>query len=145
MKVKIFLIGLIIGIFATVSYAKDPITYYKVRQVVKVVDGDTVDLIVEQGFGVLSEIRVRMDKYDAPETWRPGSIEERTAGLKVKNYLTELLTGKTIWLVSIGPEEIYSRWPGVLWDNTDGTGPSINDKVIAYMVANNLTKDRFGK
>lgn len=145
MKLKIFVIGLLIGIFTTISYAQEPVTFFKIKEVTKVVDGDTVDVVVDQGFGVQSSIRIRLDGYDAPETWRPKNPEERVAGLKVKNYLSDLIKGRQLWLVSVGPEEIYSRWPGVLWENTEGIHPSINEQVIAYMNANNLTKEQFRK
>lgn len=40
---------------------------YKIHQVLRVVDGDTIDVVVDLGFNVLREIRVRLSGIDCPE------------------------------------------------------------------------------
>jgi micrococcal nuclease len=52
----------------------------------KVVDGDTVDLIVDLGFDVHHKIRVRLHGVDAPET-RTVNKAEKEAGLKAKEFV----------------------------------------------------------
>lgn len=70
---------------------------YKFK-VKRVVDGDTVDGIIDLGFGVQLHERVRLLGIDAPETFLQKSIkdpEERKAekerGLKAKKRLKEIL------------------------------------------------------
>jgi micrococcal nuclease len=36
----------------------------------RVVDGDTMDLIIDMGFKITTEQRVRLKGIDTPETWR---------------------------------------------------------------------------
>lgn len=51
--------------------------YYKVKEIVKIVDGDTVDFRVDCGFELSIKIRLRLSKINA---W-----ESRTRNLKEKN------------------------------------------------------------
>jgi len=59
-----------------------------------VVDGDTVDVDIELGFGVvLSDERVRIMGIDTPES-RTRDKVEKLFGLAAKNRVKELLAGK---------------------------------------------------
>lgn len=60
---------------------------YNVKEVIRVVDGDTIDLIVDLGFSIFHRIRVRLLGVDAPET-RTKDLEEKARGLKAKEFLT---------------------------------------------------------
>ena len=40
---------------------------YRIKEVVKVVDGDTVDIILDLGFGLFKKERVRIAGIDTPE------------------------------------------------------------------------------
>src|SRR5690554_3137065 len=53
----------------------------------RVIDGDTVVLTLER------EITLRFTDFDAPETYRPKSTEEKEHGLSATNYLEYLLKG----------------------------------------------------
>jgi len=70
---------------------------YKFK-VTKVVDGDTVDGIIDLGFGILLKERVRVYGIDAPEIRLQKSIKnlkerklEKQRGLKAKHRLKEIL------------------------------------------------------
>ena len=41
---------------------------YRVKEVTKVVDGDTVDVILDLGFGLFKKERVRVAGIDSPES-----------------------------------------------------------------------------
>jgi len=72
---------------------------YKVK-VTRVVDGDTVDVDVDLGFGmVYKKQRVRMKGIDTPES-RTRDLEEKFYGLLSKQFLKELLKGKEVKLIS---------------------------------------------
>ncbi|MYI68025.1 MAG: thermonuclease family protein [Boseongicola sp. SB0673_bin_14] len=49
----------------------------------RVVDGDTIDVIVDQGFHTFRDVRVRLAGIDAPET-RTRDLEEKERGLTTK-------------------------------------------------------------
>jgi len=57
---------------------------------VKVVDGDTVDAVIDLGFNVSIRERIRLWDINAPET-RTRDIKEKILGNKAKKRLKELL------------------------------------------------------
>ena len=74
---------------------------YKYRvEVTRVVDGDTVDVDIDLGFGMTyKKQRVRMMGIDTPES-RTRDLEEKFYGLESKKYLVDLLDGAIVTLVS---------------------------------------------
>ena len=72
---------------------------YKVK-VTRVVDGDTVDVDIDLGFGMTyKKQRVRMMGIDTPES-RTRDLEEKFYGKASKANLVRILDGKDIELVS---------------------------------------------
>ena len=69
-------------------------------EITRVVDGDTVDAMVDLGFKVKMAIRFRLSGFDAPETYRPSSKQEKRHGLLATKALEELIEGKTITIKS---------------------------------------------
>ncbi len=68
--------------------------------VVRVVDGDTVDVDIDLGFGVwLHKERVRLMGIDTPES-RTRDLEEKFYGLEAKKFLNTLLLECPVTLVS---------------------------------------------
>ena len=60
-------------------------------ELVKVVDGDTVDVDIDLGFGIwVRNERIRMMGIDTPES-RTRDLEEKKFGLAAKNRITQLL------------------------------------------------------
>ena len=58
--------------------------------VTKVVDGDTIDAMVDLGFGTWKKVRIRMHGINAPES-RTRNLEEKKKGLAAKARTKELL------------------------------------------------------
>ena len=58
--------------------------------VTRVVDGDTIDAMVDLGFSTFKKVRIRMHGINAPES-RTRNLEEKKRGLAAKARLTELL------------------------------------------------------
>ena len=57
--------------------------------VVKIIDGDTVDVDIDLGFGVwLKKQRIRLHGIDTPES-RTRDLDEKRYGLMAKKFLTE--------------------------------------------------------
>lgn len=75
-------------------------------KIIRVVDGDTADILIELGFGVSKTERFRIiaanhEYFDTPETWRPKTENERSHGEEANKRATELLENKTIILHSV--------------------------------------------
>ena len=63
--------------------------YYKV-EILRVVDGDTVDVRMDLGFHVWHKCRVRRMGINAPES-RTRNLEEKARGLAAKDWLINIL------------------------------------------------------
>ena len=69
----------------------DPTDFsYRVDKVIKVVDGDTIDVLIDLGFDIKYKSRVRLFGIDTPES-RTRDLEEKKYGLMSKKYLQEAL------------------------------------------------------
>lgn len=86
--------------------------------IIKVVDGDTVDVDIDLGFGIiLRNERVRIMGIDTPES-RTRDKEEKKFGLAAKKRLTELL-GKTSVLktqINKNGEDMKGKFGRILGD-----------------------------
>ena len=96
----------------------------------RVVDGDTVDALVDLGFDTWKKVRIRMMGINAPES-RTRDLEEKSRGLAAKDRLAEILEleneGKFI-LESHGVGK-YGRCLGEIFINPEGD--SINNLLIS--------------
>ena len=69
----------------------DPTDFsYRIHKVLKIIDGDTIDVILDLGFDILHKSRVRLFGIDTPES-RTRDKEEKQRGLISKKYLTEAI------------------------------------------------------
>ena len=59
-------------------------------KVIKVVDGDTIDALIDLGFDMHKSIRVRLVGINSPES-RTRDLEEKKRGLAAKARLKEIL------------------------------------------------------
>jgi len=103
---------------------------YYVRKVENVVDGDTIDVLIDLGFDILFASRVRLAGIDTPES-RTKDIAEKALGLEAKEYLKKSLKdAKSVVIKTekMDSSEKYGRILGWLYINDDTE--SINDKMI---------------
>ncbi len=63
---------------------------YFVEEVKTVVDGDTIDVVIDLGFDILFASRVRLAGIDTPES-RTTDKAEKVLGLEAKEYLKKQL------------------------------------------------------
>ena len=59
-------------------------------KVMRVVDGDTIDALIDLGFDIHKKIRIRMVGINTPES-RTRDLEEKKRGLAAKARLKEIL------------------------------------------------------
>ena len=85
--------------------------YYYNCALVRVIDGDTIDVDIDLGFNVvLSKRRVRLMGIDTPES-RTRNLVEKALGLAAKDRLIELC-GEKLQLLSQGTDK-YGRVLGI--------------------------------
>ena len=69
----------------------DPTDFsYRVNKVTKVIDGDTIDVIIDLGFDIMYKSRVRLFGIDTPES-RTRDLVEKKYGLMSKDFLKDKL------------------------------------------------------
>ena len=107
---------------------------FRVTEIVKVLDGDTIDVIIDLGFDLYKKERVRIAGVDTPEK-RTRDLEEKALGEDATNWLKEQLDGAisgeddlVIRTDLVGGMGKYGRLLGWLYigDETE----SINERMI---------------
>lgn len=103
---------------------------YRVKKLINVVDGDTIDVDIDLGFDISLMKRVRMAGIDTPES-RTSDKMEKALGLEAKEYLKKhIKDAKDIVIKTELPDssEKYGRILG--WVYVDGGTKSINETMI---------------
>jgi micrococcal nuclease len=103
---------------------------YRVKKVLAVVDGDTIDVDIDLGFNVSYTQRVRLAGIDTPES-RTKDLKEKALGLEVKEHLKkQLKDALTVTIKTEKPDssEKYGRILGWLYINDDEK--SLNEQMI---------------
>ena len=103
---------------------------YYVRKVENVVDGDTIDVLIDLGFDILFASRVRLAGIDTPES-RTTDKAEKALGIEAKEYLKkQLKDAKSVVIRTekMDSSEKYGRILG--WVYINGESESINNKMI---------------
>lgn len=104
---------------------------YTVQKLVKVVDGDTIDVIIDLGFSLFKQERIRLAGIDTPES-RTRNLAEKAMGLEAKAYLKMRLKACKKLVVRTEKEGKYGRMIGWLYEgNPEGSGyQTINEDMI---------------
>ena len=100
--------------------------------VVKIIDGDTVDVDIDLGFGIwMHKERIRLLGIDTPES-RTRDKEEKKYGLAAKKYLTEMLNdeGGIVLKTKKDAEGKFGSILGELRRTTDNADKSINQYLV---------------
>jgi len=103
---------------------------YFVEEVRNVVDGDTIDVVIDLGFDILFASRVRLAGIDTPES-RTTDKAEKVLGLEAKEYLKkQLKDAKSVVIRTekMNSSEKYGRILG--WVYVNGESESVNNKMI---------------
>ena len=97
-------------------------------EIVKIIDGDTVDVDIDLGFGIwMRNERIRLYGIDTPES-RTRDLEEKKYGLAAKEFLTKWLEAGNITLkTQKDAEGKFGRILGELWYND----VNINQKMVS--------------
>jgi micrococcal nuclease len=100
-------------------------------QVLRVVDGDTVDVLIDCGFSTFRKERVRLYGINAPES-RTRDIKEKRRGLAAKERLDQLIAnteGKIVLKTELDKKGKYGRILGVIWD--EAKRKNFNNMLVA--------------
>ena len=108
---------------------------FRVTKIVKVLDGDTIDVLIDLGFDLFKKERVRIAGVDTPEK-RTRDLEEKALGIDATNWLKKKLEDTiagdgdelTIRTELVGGTGKYGRLLG--WLNINEDAVSLNEQMI---------------
>jgi micrococcal nuclease len=87
---------------------------YKITEIVKIVDGDTVDLIIDLGFNILCKERIRLNRVDTPES-NSKDEKEKLLALEAKEFLSLWLTNQNDLKIKTAKDDKYGRYLGEIY------------------------------
>lgn len=97
----------------------------------RVVDGDTLDLIIDVGFKMTTNQRIRLAHIDTPETYRvKKTSEEYKKGVEAKEYVEKRLADNHNEMRINTYKKIgkYGRYIGIIW--LEDSDVSLNDELV---------------
>ena len=98
---------------------------YAIKEVVKVVDGDTIDVIIDLGFNLTKKERIRLAGIDAPES-RTTDLNEKKYGVEAKEFLQRRLNDCVNLKVKTEKDGKYGRMLGWIYCSTT----NINEEMV---------------
>ena len=105
---------------------------YKIKKINRIIDGDTVDLDIDLGFGITTTQRVRLLHIDAAEI-RTKDLEEKKEGLAAKEWLEKELSREGEWIINTTKDDKYGRILGELY--LVGDPVTVNERMINEGIA----------
>ena len=104
---------------------------YKIKEITHFVDGDTFDCIIDLGFDIFHEVRVRMYGMNTPES-RTRDLEEKKKGLASKARLVEILTEEDAYKLVLRTKEKgkFGRWRGIVVKQYEHHVEDVNQQMI---------------
>jgi micrococcal nuclease len=108
---------------------KDPYIY-RIKQITRVIDGDTIDADIDLGFDISLTKRIRLAGVDTPES-RTSDANEKKYGLEAKEWLKHKVENAGHILIKTelpDSTEKYGRIIGHLFINDQES--SLNDQMI---------------
>ena len=114
---------------------------YAIKEIVKVVDGDTIDIVIDLGFNLSKKERVRLAGIDSPES-RTKDLEEKELGLESKEFLKRRLEdGKVSGLrVKTEKDGKYGRMLGWIYCGDTNINTEMVDRGYAWFYNGGLKK-----
>ena len=103
---------------------------YRVKKVLRIVDGDTIDVDIDLGFDISYMQRVRLAGIDTPES-RTTDKAEKVLGLEVKDKLKKAIDAATNIVIKTEKPDSSEKYGRILgWVFLDDNKVSINQTLI---------------
>jgi len=98
-------------------------------ELLRIVDGDTIDVLIDLGFNITIKERVRLYGIDTPEV-RTRNLEEKARGKAASARLGELLTEHFIIETKIDKRGKFGRLLGIIYAHVDGKLTNLNEALV---------------
>lgn len=97
---------------------------YRLVEVIRVVDGDTIDARIDLGLHLTAALRFRIADIDTPERGKPGWTE-------ATEYTRAWLIAHTGIRMETHKADSFGRWLASIYDQR--TGHVLSDDILQYM------------
>ena len=123
---------------------KPKLDYVYRAKIVKVIDGDTIDVLLGRGFGDTSKKRLRLADLHAPELHQQ---DGKRAKQKVEEWVYDrsLIREDNFLIRTIKPNKItgsggFGRWLAEVWHLEDDGLVSLNQYINNWMLEENIVE-----
>jgi micrococcal nuclease len=117
-------------------------------KIVRIVDGDTVDVDIDLGFDVwLKKQRIRLYGVDAPES-RTRDLEEKKYGLAAKKFVARHLPLKSQQILRTKLDDARGKFGRILGEfviNQEWEGKEIPSTINALLIRSHHAVEYFGQ
>lgn len=110
--------------------------YHYKATVKRIVDGDTMDLIVDVGFKITTNQRIRLARINTPETYNvKRDSEEYKKGMEAKVFVEQRIAANNNEVIVETEKDTgkYGRYIGTIWLADNKT--SLNDELVSKGMA----------
>lgn len=107
--------------------------FVRTVKVLRVIDGDTVDVNIDLGFDMWYNLRLRLHGIDAPEV-HTRDLDEKKRGLIASAWLKSMLNSAeavTIRTVKFGSTGKYGRYLAIIYAD----GINLNNEILREKLA----------
>jgi micrococcal nuclease len=102
--------------------------YIRNAKVVRVVDADTIDILIDLGLSIYKQERVRLARVNAWET----RGESRDMGMIAKAFVERILPpGSTVTVRTVKDKEKYGRYLAEVEFEAEGAVVNLGDLLLA--------------
>lgn len=92
----------------------------------QVIDGDTIEVLIDLGYHIKAVERVRLLRINCPEM----KGETRAAGEQAKQFTADEILGKEVTLISYKTDS-FKRWLGeIIYTNKDGNEANLSNELL---------------
>jgi micrococcal nuclease len=95
--------------------------------IVNVVDGDTVDAIIDLGFNIQIKERLRLYGIDTPEI-RTKDLEEKEKGFAAKDFVKEAILNKEVMIDTTKGTGKFGRYLATIYYGENNT--NLNEELL---------------
>ena len=111
--------------------------------IIKIVDGDTVDVDIDLGFDIWRRNeRIRLHGCDTPEC-RTRNKKEKAHGLLAKEYVQKALVVGRTYALTTKEKGKFGRWLGTIWELNEDK-PEFENSYNKQLINEGLAKEYWG-
>jgi micrococcal nuclease len=111
-----------------------PKSYYEVKEVTKVYDGDTITVLIDLGFSIYTKQVIRLYGINTPELRGNSKLD----GLVSRDYLKSTLNNSNVIIIKTYKDDKkgkYGRYLGTVFTKTTNGCININELLVSKGLA----------